>query len=138
MDTNNLVDPDEIKTIFTGDKVLSKESNITYAEIDESFISKTQEEFQCFMNDFYNLNNKISFNELFGINNDVVDFSKEYISQNSENSLRRGLLEKESDLGSSFKTDKITETLSFYPLAGVLSGLAFELHNNFGHHENEN
>ncbi len=138
MDTDHLVDPDDIKTIFTGDKVLSKESNITYTEIDESFISKTHEEFQCFMNDFYNLNSKISFNELFGINNDVVDFSKEYISQNSENSLRRGLLEKESELGSSFKTDKITETLSFYPLAGVLSGLAFELHNNFGHHENEN
>jgi hypothetical protein len=138
MDTNNLVDPDEIKTIFSGEKILSKESIISYSEVDESFILKTQEEFLCFIKDVYNINNKISFNDLFGINSDLVDFSKEYISQNFENSLRRGLLEKELELGSSFKTDKIAETLSFYPLTGVLSGLAFELYNKFGHHENEN
>lgn len=138
MDTNNLVDPDQIKTIFTGEKIFSKDSNIFYSEIDESFILSTHDEFLCFLNDFYNINNKISFNDLFGINNDVVEFSKEYILHNFENSLRRSLLEKENELGTSFKTEKIAETLFFYPLSGVLSGLAFELHNKFGHHESEN
>ncbi len=138
MDTNNLVDPDEIKTIYTGEQMFSQKSNITYLDIDESFILKTKDEFSYFINDLFKINNKISFNDLFGINNEVIDFSKEYILQNFENSLRTGLLEKENELGSSFKTDKIAETLFFYPLTGVLSGLAFELNNKFGHHETQN
>ena len=127
MDTNNLVEPESIKAIYTSNEILTKDNYLSYSEIDETFIYETIKEFKQFIHDFFEINNKLSFEENFGINNDVIEFSKEYILENFENSLRRSLSEKQSELGNSFPTHKIAETLFFYPLMGVLSGLAFDI-----------
>lgn len=127
MNANNLVDPESIKVIYTSNEILTKDNTSSYSEIDETFISETIKEFKQFIQDFFDVNKKLSFEEYFGINNDVIEFSREYILENFENSLRRSLSEKENELGNSFHTHKIAETLFFYPLMGVLSGLAFDI-----------
>ena len=138
IDTQNLIDADSIKTIYSSNELYTKDNVISYKAINEDYLQTTILEFQTFISLFFNLNKKFSFNSNFGVNNDVIAFSQNYISENHENGLRQGLMSKEKDLGNAFDSEKISETLFFYPLIGVFGGLAYEINKNFGYHEIEN
>jgi hypothetical protein len=135
IDAANNIEPDEIKIISSTKATYNEKSKFFYRDLDESYIQEVILEFKDFISQFFELNEEFSFNKNFGINNEVLSFSQEFILENFEIELRTGLFEKETEIGKTFKDEKVTETLFFYPLIGTLGKLASEIKNNFNEYD---
>ena len=72
------------------------------------------------------MNSKIPFRDTFGIEKDVLEFSKSYLIDKAEDALKMGIQNKIEELKQ--QTDEeIGETFFFYPLVGSLGSLTYEL-----------
>ena len=120
------VDLNEIKEILISDNILfDKEKGYTYDELNE-LEEKSLASYQDFLKFFFGMNSKIPFRDTFGIEKDVLEYSKSYLIDKAEDALKMGIQNKIEELKQ--QTDEeIGETFFFYPLVGSLGSLTYEL-----------
>lgn len=113
---------DSRSLIFTliGDKENSTED--TYQNID-NYVDSTATEFKDFIDLFFNLNKEFSFTDNFEISQSRLKDFKEFIKGEIKDELLLGVNERLKELNGETETP-INESLFFYPLVGILSGLA--------------
>jgi len=113
---------DSRNLIFTliGDKEDS--TNDIYENV-ENYIDSTYEEFNYFIDLFFNLNKEFSFTDNFEIPQLRLNEFKEFIKSEVKDELLLGINDRLKELYG--ETDSsINESLFFYTLVGILSGLA--------------
>lgn len=126
--SNTDVELRDIKEVLISDNVLfEKEKGFTYDKVSQ-LESKALETYTDFLDFFFGMNSKISFRDTFGIEKDVMEYSKTFLYKKAEDSLKMGIQNKIQELKEQ-SDEQIGETLFFYPLVGSLGSLAFELVN---------
>lgn len=113
---------DTKKLIFTliGDKENTTED--TYENI-EKYVNSTEVEFKEFIDLFFSLNKEFSFTDNFEIPQSRLNEFKEFIKLEVKDELLLGIEDRLKELNGETESS-INESLFFYPLVGILSGLA--------------
>ena len=125
MNEKHIIKPEQIlKTYITEKFNLEKP---IYSHIDNEVIKDVLNEYLEFLDFFFNLNSKINFRETFGINPTITENAKRFLISNAKNALVTGLGIKEDEIGDDFKSEKVQETLFFYPIIGSIGELAYKL-----------
>lgn len=113
---------DTKKLIFTliGDKENSTDD--TYENI-EKYVESTEIEFNNFIDLFFNLNKEFSFTDNFEISQTRLNDFKKFIKSEIKDELLLGIEDRLKELNGETESS-INESLFFYPLVGIFSGLA--------------
>lgn len=127
--TNHPLDEDRDKVvILKGDGTSFVDSDDTYDSIDANYISKTKgavEKFFEFTLD--KLNKEFNFDENFGVTPESLALAKEVYADDLDTFISRGMtLAKEDSNGQ----ERISETLFFYPIKGVMNVLSGAINNS--------
>lgn len=115
----------EMKIVFDGKDIVS---GITYKDIkdNDKYINDTVSNVKEFFDFTFKLNEKFSFKEYFSISGDLLEVAKGVCGKDLETFAYSGLNNKYKEVEDS---DKLEETMFFYPIVGVLNALASELNN---------
>lgn len=113
---------DTKKLIFTliGDKENTTED--TYENV-EKYVQSAHAEFIDFIDLFFSLNREFSFTDNFEISQSRLNEFKEFIKSEVKDELLLGIEDRLKELNGEIESS-INESLFFYPLVGILSGLA--------------
>lgn len=122
------VNLDEIKEILINSQTLITNHNeITYSDtikLEEVAL----ENYGNFLKTFFEINNKISYRNLFGIDTQVLKTTQSFLERKKVDAMKLGIHLKKKEL-ENFEDETISETFFFYPLVGSLSELAYEIVN---------
>ena len=125
---NNKVDLNDIKEVLiNGDTLTSQNDSLSYEKIND-LERGALKDYENFLEMFFNLNKRISFKDKFGIENNIIKYTKEFLETKKVNSMKMGVQEKLKEL-ENHSDEQIAETLFFYPLVGSLGELAYNLVN---------
>lgn len=123
---SNQVDLKDIREILINQNTLSSQSgSFTYDHVDD-LEKDTLKDYDAFLTMFFNLNKQISFKDYFGIENNIIKMTKEFLETKKVNAMKMGIQEKRSEL-ENHSDEEISETFFFYPLVGSLGELAYNL-----------
>ncbi len=119
---------EDIKSVLLGteEDQLIPQKAITYNDITASTELSIKNEYNHFIDWFFNLHKVYSFKDNFGINPAHLNAYREYLTENVMDDLKSGLIEKRKELDNDF-TVNLEETLFFYPLIGGLNNLAYKI-----------
>ena len=121
--TNHPLDEDRDKVvILKGDGTSFVDSDDTYDSIDANYISKTKVAVEKFFEfTLGKLNKEFNFDENFGVTPESLALAKEVYADDLDTFISRGMtLAKEDSNGQ----ERISETLFFYPIKGVMNVLS--------------
>ncbi|MFT6841827.1 MAG: hypothetical protein ACJASR_000589 [Psychroserpens sp.] len=117
---------EEIKEVLLVTGVLHKSGQgITYDKVNE-LEEKALQTYTDFLEFFFEMNKRIPFRDTFGIEKDVLEYSRDFLNNKGEDALKMGIQTKIIELNE-HTDEEIGESLFFYPLVGTLGSLAFEL-----------
>lgn len=120
-----IVDKDKIVVFKTRDNSFVKDVDI-YGWIDDSWKMKTIESVQTFFDFALNtLNSSFNFDDNFGVTSNSLKLAKEVCQKDLFTFLEKGIAQRMEE---SQQSDKIEETLFFYPIKGVLNALSTEIY----------
>lgn len=127
--TNHPLDEDRDKVvILKGDGTSFVDSDDTYDSIDANYISKTKVAVEKFFEfTLGKLNKEFNFDENFGVTPESLALAKEVYADDLDTFISRGMtLAKEDSNGQ----ERISETLFFYPIKGVMNVLSGAINNS--------
>lgn len=127
--TNHPLDEDRDKVvILKGDGTSFVDSDDTYDSIDANYISKTKVAVEKFFEfTLSKLNKEFNFDENFGVTPESLALAKEVYADDLDTFISRGMtLAKEDSNGQ----ERISETLFFYPIKGVMNVLSGAINNS--------
>ena len=133
-------DNDEImakKTVLLGTDAGTFADNLKYKDIKNNigkYIGEVQTEIEEFFKFFFNLNDdKLSFRDSFGIDQDIIETARQVCKRDIKTYAENRLHQKLDEVNIE---DKIEETMFFYPLAGVLNNLTYEIYKQVSNNYN--
>lgn len=103
------------------------EEPITYEDLSEDYLNGVISNVDSFYRIFTDLNNKIGFKEEFGVSNKSIEIFNDLKNKDQIDHLMEGV--KQLKVNSS-ETEKVAQTLFFYPIVGLIYDLAVELGDN--------
>ncbi|MFV0223155.1 hypothetical protein OBK16_12000 [Empedobacter falsenii] len=108
--------------IFTllGDK---ENTNVASYDNIDKYVDSTINEFNDFIELFFGLNKEFSFTDNFEISQSKLNEMKDFIKDEMKDELLLGINDRLKELNGETES-QINESLFFYPLVGILSGLA--------------
>ena len=127
--TNHPLDEDRDKVvILKGDGTSFVDSDDTYDSIDAYYISKTKVAVEKFFEfTLGKLNKEFNFDENFGVTPESLALAKDVCVDDLDTFIGRGMtLAKEDSNGQ----ERISETLFFYPIKGVMNVLSGAINNS--------
>ena len=133
--TNHPLDEDRDKVvILKGDGTSFVDSDDTYDSIDANYISKTKVAVEKFFEfTLGKLNKEFNFDENFGVTPESLALAKEVCTDDLDTFISRGMtLAKEDSNGQ----ERISETLFFYPIKGVMNVLSGAINNSLTNERN--
>jgi len=120
------VDLKEISEVLLYKNLLKRDAkDYNYSNISE-LESEVLTNYDEFLDFFFNMNQVLPFRDYFGIEKDIIDYSKKFLEAKKVNALKMGIRNKLAEI-EHHEDEPISETLFFYPLVGSLGELANEL-----------
>src|SRR5690606_335605 len=117
---------EEIKEVLLVDGVLHKPGEgFTYGKVNE-LEERAMQTFTNFLEFFFEMNKQIPFKDTFGIEKNVMEYSKGFLKTKAQDALKMGIQSKIREMNN-YTEEEIGESLFFYPLVGTLGSLAYEL-----------
>ena len=114
------------EVLVAADVTASDEPELSYSNLN-GIETKSLNEFDEFLDFFFGLDKKVSYKDLFEIEQETLEYVREMLDSRKENTLKVGIQEKLRQIGGN-KNSPIDETLFFYPLTGSLGEIAYSLY----------
>lgn len=133
--TNQPLDEDRDKVvILKGDGTSFVGNDDTYDSINANYISKTKEAVEKFFEFALDkLNKEFNFDENFGVTPESLSLAKDVCKDDIDTFINRGMtLAKEDSNGQ----ERISETLFFYPIKGVMNVLSGVINKSLTNEDN--
>ena len=128
-----VVGKDKIIVFKTKDNSFVKDADI-YDWIDDNWKMKSVESVQTFFDFALNtLNSSFNFDDNFGVTSNSLKLAKEICQKDLFTFLEKGIAQRMEE---SQQSDKIEETLFFYPIKGVLNALSSEIYDSLINNRN--
>ncbi|WP_367752447.1 hypothetical protein [Flavobacterium sp. WC2430] len=127
-DFESPLDINKIKSVLIGDtgNNLIREKSILYSQIDSDLEKEVINEYNHFIELFFNLNKEFKFKDKFGINPSNLNDYLFMVKENSLDNLKLSINEKKKEIKNDLNIE-LEETLFFYPLIGALNNLAHKI-----------
>lgn len=103
------------------------ENPITYEHLSEDYLNGVISNVDSFYEIFMTLNDKVGFKEEFGVSNKSLEILRTLKNKDQIDHLMEGVKQLKVD---SAQTEKVAQTLFFYPIIGLIYDLAVELGDN--------
>lgn len=114
---------EDMKTVLLGCDGSTFADSETYADISDDMKSKVVGTINSYIDFVFNLDDKFSFYNNFGIDRSIKDEVQKLCYRDVMIYLENGLSNKKSDIKKDGADGKLEETLFFYPLVGILNAV---------------